>query len=180
MVKITLFGLAGVGTSTVAKLFSTKNSEYKFKSGGDIFREMAKEKNLDVYEFNQLCQSDKKYDLELDDKIKEFGENNSDFIFESRMAWNFIPDSIKIKLICDDEIRIKRICEREKIDFNNNEEFNKIKDKTFSREKSEMFRYQKYYNIENYTDDNNFDLIIDTTNLTPEEIILKIESFCFN
>jgi cytidylate kinase len=32
-------------------------------------------------------------------------------------------------------------------------------------------RYKKLYNIDNFQDENNFDLVVDTTNLKPEEIV---------
>jgi len=171
MVKITLFGLAGCGTSTVAKLFSEKY-DFTFMSGGNLFRDMAKKHNLDLYEFSKLCQTDKKYDIALDKKQREFGESNEYFIFESRMGWHFIPDSIKVKLICDEDIRINRICERENL-----ANFEEIKEKTINREKSEKKRYFDYYNIKNYENDDNFDLIIDSTKLTPEQISEKIYDF---
>jgi len=174
MVKITLFGLAGTGTSTVGKLFSEKYN-FKFGSGGNMFREMAAEHKMDVYEFNQFCQKDKKYDLELDTRIANFGKENDNFAFESRVAWNFIPDSIKIKIICDDDVRIERICDRD-----NKENLEEIKEKTKNREISEKKRYFDYYDIEDYSDDKHFDLIIDSTNLTPEEIIQKISEFVEN
>jgi len=171
MVKITLFGLAGTGTSTVAKLFSEKYNS-SFMSGGNIFRDMAKKHEMDVYEFNKLCQTDTKYDFALDDEIKLYGEQNSHFIFESRMAWYFIPDSIKVKLICDIDVRVNRVLERENLT-----NFDEIKEKNINREKSEKKRYFEYYDVEDYTDDKNFDLIIDSTNLSPEEIIFKINDF---
>jgi len=174
MVKITLFGLPGTGTSTVAKLFAEKHN-FQFGSGGNMFRQMAAEHNMDVYEFNNFCQKDKKYDLELDTRIANFGKENDNFIFESRVAWNFIPDSIKIKFICNDKVRIERICDRD-----NKENFEETKEKTKNREISEKKRYFEYYEIEDFSDDKHFDLIIDSTIKTPEEIIGVIEEYVEN
>lgn len=168
MVKITLFGLGGTGTSTLAKLFADKNN-YTFMSSGNIFREKAKEHNLDVYEFNKLCETSSTADKSVDIGTEEFGKSNDNFIFESRLAWNFIPDSIKIKLHCDIDERVKRICER---DGGN---FEETKAKTITREQSEQLRYKNYYDIEDYTRDEHFDIILNSTNSTPEELVLEIE-----
>ncbi len=116
MVKVTIFGLAATGKSTVSKIVCNDlNLEYM--STGNMFRATAAEKGLSVYEFDSLCKSDSKYDLELDNSVKIYGENNDNFIFESRLAWYFIPDSIKIKLDCDLDVRINRVIERDGGDF---------------------------------------------------------------
>lgn len=174
MVKITLFGLGGSGTSTIAKLFCKKNN-YTFMSSGNIFREMANDKKMDVYQFNKWAEThSQKVDFELDKKVEKFGQKNNNFIFESRLAWHFIPDSIKIKIFCEFEKRCQRIQKRD----GGNIEI--IKEKNIKREKSELKRYKKCYKIENYSDDKHFDLIINSTNLTPQEIVNKIEKFIKN
>ena len=108
MVKISLFGLAGTGTSSVGKVLAEKRG-YLFYSSGNIFREMASERGLDLYKFGKLCEKEPKIDMELDARIEKFGKTNDDFIIDSRLAWHFIPDSIKVKLSCGDDIRIKRV-----------------------------------------------------------------------
>ncbi len=173
MVKITLFGDPGTGTSSVAKEFAKKN-DFKFESSGNIFRKLAKDLGYEFYEFTELCRSEPKYDIELDNLIKKFGENNDNFIFDSRLAWYFIKASIKIKLICDFDIRIKRIANRENIPFE------KAKEKTILREEIERERYFKLYGIKNMSNDSNFDYIIDTSFRTIEETVKEIEKIIFN
>ncbi len=168
MNKITIFGLAGTGTSTIGKLLAQRNN-LNFLSSGDIFRNKAKENNLDLYEFSNLCKENPKFDKDLDKEVEKYGNNNDKFIVESRLAWHFIPNSFKIKLICDFNIRIKRICERDQVDL----EYAKAK--TILREESEKERYLNYYNIKDYSRDENFDLIIDTSQKDPIEICELIE-----
>jgi len=170
MVKISLFGLAGTGTSSVGKLLAEKRG-YIFYSSGNIFREMASERGLDLYKFGKLCEKEPKIDMELDKRVEMFGKTNDDFIIDSRLAWHFIPDSIKVKLRCIDEIRIKRVSSRDGISFED------AKKKTVEREISEKTRYYNYYKIKDYTDDKYFDLVIDTENISIEEVSRKIEVF---
>ncbi len=170
MVKITIFGLAGTGKSSVSKLFCERN-DFVYKSSGSIFRDMAAKNSMDVSQFNKFCEDNPNIDMELDKKVREFGEENDDFVFEGRLCWHFIPDSVKIKLSSDFDVRINRISERD------SESFEVKKKKTLEREKSEMKRYRDRYRIKDYAQDDNFDLVIDTTNLTSEQIVEKIEEF---
>lgn len=172
MVKISLFGNPGTGTSSVGKLFSQRNN-LEFVSSGDMFRQLAESLGYELYEFSKLCQENPEYDKQLDIKINKFGQENDNFIIDSRLAWHFIPDSVKIKLICNFDTRIKRISGRDgvSIDF--------AREKTIFRENSEKLRYKNYYGIDDFTDDNYFDLIINTTNLPIKKVCEKIENFIF-
>ncbi len=165
--KITISGIGGVGKSTIAKMLAEKLN-YKKLSGGYFFRKMAEENNMNIYEFDDFVKKNPEFDIKLDEMQKEYGEKNNNFVLESRIGWFFIPDSYKIKLTCDEEIRLKRIQERDggKIEV--------IRKKESERLKSIQERYFKLYGIKNFSDDKNFDLIINTTNLTPEEIINEI------
>ena len=168
--KITIFGLAGKGTSTVGKLLAEKLN-YKFKSSGNMMREFAKQKNQTIYEFEKEIKSDKthKFDIQLDNKIEEFGKKNDNFIFESRLAWHFIPDSFKIKLTCNKQKSYKRIAKRENIPID------EAKKKTIYRADELIKRYSTVYPYLKFPpQDKKFDIIIDTTKLSPEEIVSKI------
>ena len=167
MAKITIFGLAGTGTTSAGKLLAEKLG-YKFVSSGNMFREMAKENGIALNEFEEMTNNDPKFDSELDKKIKEFGEKDDNFVVESRLAWYFIPDSIKVKLICDFDERIRRVAARDKIPFEEAREHNKFRDKKIAE------RYAKYYGIMDFNDDK-FDLVIDTTNTPIPEVVSKIE-----
>jgi len=170
MVKITIFGLPGTGTSTVAKMLADRN-EFKHKSSGEIFRNMAEEKGVSVEKLNEMSENDKSIDKEIDDKIKEFGKENDDFVLDSRLAWYFIPDSVKIKLECKDQIRYDRIADRDKISLF------QAREKTSSREETEKRKFREHYGIEDFTNNNYFHIIIDSSNIEPEKICQTIEDF---
>jgi cytidylate kinase len=161
---ITIFGLAGTGTSSCGKLLAKKLS-YEFLSTGNLFRMAAKEIGLELYDYEKLLNENPEKDREFDQKIKKIGEEKNNLIVDSRLAWYFIPHSIKIKFTCPDNIRLKRICLRDNLFLD------EAKRVTFFRENSHMIRYKNLYQIENYTDDKNFDFVIDTSVNTPEEII---------
>ncbi|MCA9496014.1 MAG: cytidylate kinase family protein [Nanoarchaeota archaeon] len=170
MVKISIFGLAGTGTSSTAKELSIRH-DLEFVSSGNMFRESAKSRNLSLMEFSRLCLKDESVDKELDKKVADFGSKNDNFVIDSRLAWYFIPDSVKIKLVCDSDVRFARISERDKIDID------EAIIKTLAREESEVNRYFNYYGIVDYSLDSNFDLIINTTSTSLLDVCDLIENY---
>lgn len=166
--KITIFGLAWSGTSTLWKLLSEK-LEYTFMSTGNIMRSWAEEKWYTIYDFeDKVIKWDKSFDLKLDNKVKDFWVNNENFIFESRLAWHFIPDSFKIFLHCDDSERYNRIQSREWWFLED------ITEKTKKRETELITRYKQVYSDINFPPEKeDFDLFIDGTNLSVEETLEK-------
>ena len=172
MAIITIFGLAGTGTSSCGKLLA-KKLNYKFISTGDLFRLQAKELGLTLHEYEKNINNNPEKDKEFDKKIKRIGLEEDNLVIDSRLAWHFIPHSKKIKFHCSDDIRLKRICNRDKVSLE------EAKHKTFFREKSHMLRYRKTYGLKDYADDKNFDFIIETNHLTQKEIVEQILKVLF-
>ena len=169
--KVTIFGLAGTGKSTISKIIA-KDLNLSYNSTGNLMREKAQFLGMTIYEFDELCKNDLSYDVALDKSVEEFGKVNDNFIFESRLAWYFISDSVKIKLKCDEDVVFNRIAGRENISFD------EAKMLTQKRANDVNERYSKIYpQIEFPPCDEKFDLVVDTTNLNVEEVIEKIKSF---
>lgn len=165
--KITIFGLPGVGTSTAAQKLSSVLG-YDFISTGGMFREKAKKMGITLNELDKLSQTDKSHDLEMDQEIAEFGRQNDNFIIDSRLAWYFVPDSLKVKLTCPDQERFDRIAKREGI---TREEAEKM---TKEREGYKADRYFRYYGLSDYASDHNFDLIIDSLKNDPDQVVAAV------
>ncbi|MEN9649709.1 MAG: hypothetical protein RL094_676 [Candidatus Parcubacteria bacterium] len=170
MAKITIFGLAGTGTSSTGKALA-KELNIPFVSSGNIFRKKAAELNMSLIEFVAMTEKDSSYDKILDNELTEYGKNTPHYVIESRLAWFFNTDSIKIKLTCDRDERLRRVAQRDGITLEQ-----AISDTDFREEKA-LERYKNLYGIELYTDDAHFDHIIDTTNTGVDEIVSKIKSF---
>lgn len=168
MAKITLFGMAGTGKGTIRDLLKQKLGYEKSFSCGDFERQVAKKRGLTILEIDNLAKIDKTIDMEQDAIMADFGKHNDDFIVEGRLAWYFIPDSFKIALLCDFDVRIQRIAQREK------KEVSVVEFETREREKAIYERFSTYYGITDLENPANFDMSIDTTHLTPDEIIAQI------
>ncbi len=168
--KIVIAGLAGVGKSSVAKAIAEK-FDCNHISSGDIFRNKARVLGLSVHELDELARKDFKYDSDLDQEVEKYGLTNEKFVIDSRLAWYFIPDAVKILMKCDAPVRIKRIAERE------GKPFDQVEKETLEREKAIEERYRKYYKIEKFDDEKAFDLVVDTTKSSVEESTALILDF---
>lgn len=176
--KITLFGLAGTGTSTVGKMLA-KKLNYEFTSSGNMFRSWAEENGMTMEEADVFLKENPETHLKIDESIKKYGQDNDNFIIDSRMAWFFVTDSIKIKLACDDEARFKRIAEsngKGRIAYQN-EDLNKTREKTLKRQADHQEIITKLYGVEDMNDDKHFDLVIDTTCISPSKVLSRIINF---
>ena len=134
---------------------------------GEIFRETAKKYNMSLEEFGIFCENNEEIDKNLDDKqLKILKKGN--IILEGRLAgWIAYRNKIsalKILIIADLETRAGRIVKREK------GHIQKRKKEILKREKSETIRYKTYYDI-NLSDTSIYDLVIDTSDKNPNEII---------
>lgn len=167
MAKITIFGLAGTGKGTVCKILCDRLG-YKSFSGGDFARETARKMNLTVNEIDELSRYDKSIDIARDKVIEDFGKENDNFVVEARLGWKFIPDSFKVCFECDFDERTRRVAQREQKDIK------VVQAETVQRENAIYDRFLKYYGIKNVNDPKHFDLVIDTTHLTPEQIADQI------
>jgi predicted cytidylate kinase len=166
---VTISGLPGSGTTTVAKMLAERTN-LKYINVGMIFRELAEKNKMSLEFFEKYCEEHPEIDIELDKKQEEMMKKGN-VIMEGRLSgWiahlKKIP-AFKVWLDCDEKERIRRVIEREGGDF-----FEK-KTETKKRIESEKRRYRKFYGID-IEDKSIYDLIIDTTNMPPEEIVEKI------
>jgi len=166
MVTITVSGTPGSGKSTIAQLLHEKLG-IKYFNSGMIFRETAEKYKMSLEEFGKICENNSKVDEELDNRQVEILKKGN-VILEGRLAgWlafkNDIP-SFKIMIDADVNTRAKRVVNREKGNFD------KRKKEIIKREKSESTRYKNYYEID-LCNISIYDLVIDSSNKKPEEII---------
>jgi predicted cytidylate kinase len=169
MVVITISGTPGSGKSTVAELLE-KQLGIRYVYSGMIFRDLAEKHKMTLEEFGKYCEENEEVDKELDDYQLEI-LRKGDVILEGRLSgWlafrNNIP-ALKVALVADLNTRAERIVNREEGNVE------KRKQEILKREKSESTRYQMYYKID-VRDVSIYDMVIDTGDKTPEEIVYLI------
>ena len=167
--KITISGFPGAGKTTIGKLIS-ENLNCKFHSTGSFRREEAKKLGMTIQEYNELAEKDDSTDLIADHFQKELGKTNENFVFEGRLSFHFIPNSIKILLTVDPKEGAKRILDENRSSEQKIKTINKqIKINTY-RINADEKRYQKLYGLNCY-EKSNFDIVIDTTNKTIDKVL---------
>ncbi len=167
--QITIGGVPGSGKTTVAKLLA-EASGYKFWSGGLIRREMASKRGLTIEEFNALPENT---DEELDNFTKNELGKMDEIIFEGRLGFLFLPSALKIYFYCDPQEAANRIFNDPRTSESTYSSVEELKQGIASRMANDSERYSKYYGVDCY-DPSKFDYVIDTTNLTSEQVVSKV------
>ena len=171
---ITIGGTAGSGKSTVAKLLA-KRLGYTHYSMGDLQRQIAEEKHISLLELSKIEEEDRSLDEEVDQKQIDLGRKEDNFVIDARLGYHFIPNSVKVYLDADFEERANRIfADRVRNELNVNLE--NTMENMRTREKSEKKRWTEYYHLDP-ADKNQYDLVVDTTSLSPEQAVDKIIEF---
>lgn len=170
---ISLAGDLASGKGTVSNiLVNTLN--YTIYRNGEYFRSLAKEMNMDVTSFNKYVEGHPEIDRKIEYSATEYSKDHDNFIIDARLGWYAVPESFKVYLTVDIDVAAKRAFE----DPNRKatEKFNSIEEQKADmqlRYKLENERYFQLYNVHK-EDLNNYDLVIDTTTLKPEEVAEEI------
>jgi cytidylate kinase len=166
---ITISGFAGSGKTTVAKILAEKLN-YKYLSAGELFRNVAKEKNMSLEMLLEHAEKNPGIDKELDKVIMKLaGEGNT--VIEGRLVgWHakqYGLPSIRVWLEASFEIRARRLAKRE------SKPLKIITDEIQERENSDWQRFWNLYTID-INDLSVYSIVIDTTYLAPEQVVNAI------
>ncbi len=174
---ISITGKLGSGKSTVCGIMKKKYG-FEIYSTGAIQREYARKLGISTLELNKRMKENAGLDDEIDNAVTELsiarkGEN---LIFDSRMAWHFARDTFKIFLTIDPCEAARRVY------YNRNsaeESYTDVDDacaKLVERSAVERKRFIEIYGVD-YYDFNNFNLVVDTTSKTPDEVVSVIMEY---
>lgn len=166
--KITITGALYSGKSTVAKAIS-KALDYTYFSVGELQRKLAVERGMSITEYNKYM-LDNNLDHEVDNKTMEIGRLKENFIFDARLAWFFIPDSFKIYLKVDLDVAVERSMKNERGKSEKYASIEEAKVNITERRRLEVSRFKDIYKID-IDKDSNYDLVIDTSNVSMEGVI---------
>lgn len=166
---ITISGLPGSGKSTVGRLLAEKLG-YKFYSMGDLRGQAATQRGMTIYQFEEASAKDPSLDRGTDNLQKKLGESEDNLVIDSWLGFHFIPQAVKIFLTIDPQRAGERVFQNPRPDepaMQNTTEVQQMMQKRFNNFE---IRIQKLYGI-SLQNQEAFDLVIDTSNLTPKEIV---------
>lgn len=163
-IKIAISGKSGCGNSTVSRLTAGRLG---LRMINYTFHTIAEERGMDFKQLCLLAEKDTSWDIYLDKRQVELAAAG-DCVLGSRLAvWMLEDADLKVFLDAPLDVRAGRIRKRE-----GGEPDAMLRD-TRERDERDRLRYLKLYEIDN-NDYRFVDLCIDTTDLSPEEIVDRI------
>ncbi|MBQ6860871.1 MAG: AAA family ATPase [Clostridia bacterium] len=170
---ISIAGDLSSGKTTVTKLMQ-ETLGYEIYRNGEYFRKLAVEMGMSVTEFNEYVKDHPEIDRQIEQSAKEYAATHENLIIDARLGWYAVPESFKIYLRVDTDEAAKRA-------FGDP---NRKKSENFATVEEQKADLIKRFNLENERyfslygvhkeDMSNYDFVLDTTNLSPEEVNQKI------
>jgi CMP/dCMP kinase len=167
---ITIAGDLGSGKSTVGRMLA-KRLGYEFFSIGDLMGEIARDRGVTLMDLSRYAEKYNEIDTILDEKIMVLGKEKQRVVLDSRLGWHFIPSSIKIYLKVELEEGARRILNNPRSDEPENTDLETTKENLLRRKQSEIERYSHYYGIKELDNPTNYDLVINTTHISAEDVV---------
>ena len=164
-ILIAVSGMSGCGNTTISKIVAERLG---LQFINFTFRSLAEDKGLSLSEVLELAAKDDSWDREVDSRQVQLARESGGCVLGSRLAiWMLEEADLKVYLKARAETRAARIVKREGGDIETVAAF------TAERDRQDNSRYIRIYGIDNY----NYqfaNIIIDTDDLTPDEIADKI------
>ncbi len=172
--SIVISGPPAVGKTTVAKGLA-EEFQLQYLSGGDVLKDMAKEQGFDSegddwwdtpegMKFLNQREQNSEFDKKLDEKLTSLFNQGGMVITSYTLPW-LIKDGIKIWLEGSHASSTKRMQSRDNM---SSEEAYEVTRERFDKNKA---LYKKLYDFDFGDDKSVFDVIINTDNLTAQQVI---------
>lgn len=158
--RIAISGLTGVGKTTVSEIVARKLNVAHITFS---MKDMARKMNISLIELQEMAKKDHNIDKKFDEvQLKEM-EQVKDFVISTWLGpWLAKPD-LSVWLKAEDSERFVRVSKRD------DSSIEEVKKYVLKKDEQNMERYMKIYNID-ITEHSMFDLELDTTDLTPEQV----------
>ena len=141
--RITVSGLPGSGTTSLSRYLAESHG-FSMISAGEVFRQLAREHDMELAEFGRLAKEDPSYDRMIDARQKEIAGQRDDIIVEGRLSGWMVGDAdLKVWLYAPIGCRIQRIASRDNV-----ADEKTAAALTLEREQCEAERYRSYYAID--------------------------------
>ena len=172
MNKRHIITIAGEHASGQGSLSNSLQKElgYEIYRNGQYARKLAKEMRMTIVEFQTYLDEHEELDRQIEKSASEYAATHDNLIVDAKLGWYAIPDSFKVYLKVDIDVAAKRVFNDEKRkDTETFETIEEVKEQIRYRYNEENVRWFKTYGIKR-EDMSNYDLVIDTSNLSIEEV----------
>jgi cytidylate kinase len=169
---VVLNGDLGSGKTTVSVLLAQRLGVRRV-SIGDLYRRMAAQHGMTALQFNLHSELDDKVDHHIDQLQHDIAASGERLVVDSRLAWHFFTDALKVHLITEPTVAARRALGRPGDPVENYRTAEEARDHLAERSDSERKRFLSRYGVDK-TDLRNYDLVCDTTSATPEQVVVRI------
>ena len=173
---ISLAGDLAAGKGTVSKIL-IKDLDYGIYRNGEYARKLARDMGLDITSFNAYLVDHPEIDLQIEKSASEYAKDHDNFIIDARLGWYAVPESFKVYLRVDIDVAAQRAFND--LNRKSSESFATVEEQKADMQKRFEMENERYWNLYHVRkeDMSNYDLVVDTTNITPQEVaeIIKKE-----
>lgn len=170
---ITMAGDIASGKGTVTSLLKEELG-YEIYKNGEYVRKLAKERGMSIVEFQEVLNADESIDRQVEKSASIYAEEHDNLIVDARLGFYAVPHSFKVYLRVDLREAARRAYnDALRKDTEKYESIEEAMKDIQYRFDQENMRYLKTYNVDR-KDMSNYDLVIDTTDKTPEEVANQI------
>ncbi|MGN9779527.1 AAA family ATPase [Micromonospora sp. H33] len=170
--SIVFNGDLGSGKSTVSVEIA-KRLGMRRVSVGDLYRQMAQERQMTALQLNLHAELDQAVDGYVDQLQRDIAASGERLVMDSRLAWHFFTDALKVHMITEPGEAARRVLLRPSGPAESYTSLEEAKAKLRERSESERGRFIVRYGVDKARL-RNYDLICDTTKASAEEVIAHI------
>ena len=170
--SIVFNGDLGSGKSTVSVQIA-KRLGLRRVSVGDLYRQMAQDRQMTALQLNLHAELDQAVDGYVDQLQRDIAASGERLVMDSRLAWHFFTDALKVHMITEPGEAARRVLDRPSGPAESYASQEEAKAKLRERSESERGRFIVRYGVDKARL-RNYDLICDTTRAPASEVIEHI------
>jgi CMP/dCMP kinase len=170
--SVVINGDLGSGKSTVSKLLAARLGIRRI-SVGELYRTMAAQRDMTALHLNLHAELDEEVDDYVDQLQRAIAASGEQVVVDSRLAWHFFSDALKVHLVTDPAVAAQRVLGRPAATVESYTSAEEARSRLASRSESERSRFLSRYGADKMRL-RNYDIVCDSTRATPDEIVERI------
>lgn len=175
MRHIAISGELGSGKSVVAAALS-ESLDAEVVSTGAIHRQIAASRGESALETNLAAERDEEIDRRIDGELVRRAAQDTTIVFDSRMAWHFVPRALTVHLVVDPVVGAGRLLGRSPTAVERYGSVDEAVALAEDRHGSEQRRFLAKYDVD-IDRLRNYDVVVDTSEAPVDEVAAWIRAF---